>query len=913
MKWYQSVLSFAAAINMIAFPVVAQTQMTDAEKQKLSQDSQIADKYNYRMAMEHGKAVFYDKTTGRPAAEVPYGEESRLRKFSPKNLNEMLKTEMARVNTSSKAAFAHSLKALPTESVIFFFAMGAVVAGQLLANYSQNPLAMKQHIDHQMSPVGVFGFFTFMVSQGVTANMLSMYIKNPKFHHMIPYMGMAVGAFVQTYLTSVASDPNVMACAKTMIGKSITEKDLEKGADKNPCEKAYEYLVINKKIWEFAPGIASMLISAGMAGVGQAALTKAVLRITGVDLAVYLVPGRMQLQGIRLLLVKGMQITAFVAIDVWINRTIMNTWKNFFDGADFYEMNTRLNMQVNALKSSQWNSSEKDAEKELKLIRQKMAEWRMMNLSEVYEAHQSWSENINRLMSMYNSSHSFYDTFINEVRNSKYNLSHVKGLDIPYPFIGVKAKDLADGKEDLYFTAPKFVEPLQIDTIAEAVDFVDNMKTKFPQSSAIYPYELKQIKAIRDLLAQESIGKKAEGLLEFNKAQQMAFQSTATSRSFVQFLYAIRGILGNPEPMMEPGRGFLANYEIAPSTAETLKNTAYYRKVGMFLTPKATDYLLMQMICGPDAEANQQVIKNSTGFLSVFLPPQIRTASKEFETECNTIGSKGLAGSAIYSWPMKKNGKSYNGMLSYLKENIRPQVLGDAKESSFTNWWKSTTDSQMKLAFDDFGAQYSVIVGKLITGLHKVDRNPFNRGPIANGAFDSAIQEQKIYLSVLEELLKPTSIFNVKFESTLVQKSRTTETQEVERQFEILRQLLSRVKVIKYQKEARIESDIENYQLEEQLEGIQTALKNISDKLGVGDDNSQAIVKLNEKQRNLAVTALENLQALGTEMMMYGSIANAVTWDKIRNLKRIDMEQQQFNNDVQAKLFQMRGLVPGAR
>ncbi|MNY67331.1 hypothetical protein D3C86_2048980 [compost metagenome] len=61
------------------------------------------------------------------------------------------------------------------------------------------------------------------------------------------------------------------------------------------------------------------------------------------------------------------------------------------------------------------------------------------------------------------------------------------------------------------------------------------------------------------------------------------------------------------------------------------------------------------------------------------------------------------------------------------------------------------------------------------------------------------------------------------------------------------------------------------------------------------------------------MTALENLQALGTEMMMYGSIANAVTWDKIRNLKRIDMEQQQFNNDVQAKLFQMRGLVPGAR
>lgn len=910
MKWFKSILSLTAAIHMVAMPVFAQTQTP--ENQQLSRDAEVADKYNYRMAIENGQAVFYDKMTGKPAAEVPFGDQKNLRKFSPKSLNEMLKAEMARVNTSSKAAFSHSLRALPTESVIFFFAMGAVVAGQLLTNYSQNPLAMKQHLDHHMSPIGVFGFFTFMAAQGVTSNMLMMYIKNPKFHHMIPYLGMAVGAFVQTYLTSLASDPNIMACAKTMIGKQITEKDLAAGADKNACEKAYEYLVINKKIWEFAPGIASMLISAGMAGVGQAVISKAVLRITGFDIAALLIPGRMQLQGIRLLLVKGLQISAFVAIDVWINRTVTTTWKNFFDGADFYEMNTRLNMQVNAMKKSNWNSSNKDLEKELKTFRQKMAEWRMTNLSAVYEAHQSWSENINRLMSVYNASHSFYDTFINESRNSAYDLSPVKALDIPYPYYGVKAKNLADGKEDLYFTAPKFVEPMQIETIADAVSFIDNIHT-LPYAKGIYPQELKQLKKVRDLLAQESTAQKVAGLQEFNQVLRMTFMSTASSRFFVQALYALKGILGEVEPMMEPGRGFIEGYADAPTTGEGLKSAPYYRKVGPFTTAKATDYFVMQMLCGPDVEKGQKVVRSSTGFLSVFLPPRIHAEdAKSFERECATLGSRPLPASQIYNWPLQASGKSYKGIQTFLKGNIRPQILGDAKESTFTEWWKKNTDAQMKAAFDDFAVHYADIIEKLIVGLHRIDKHPFNRGPIANGILDSSIQEQRVFLSILEELLQPQKVFNVSFANP---KAPSLESvKEVERQFDILQRLIGRVKVTKYIGETRIESDFENYQLEEQLQSIQEALKAVSEQLGVGESaEGTALVKLNEHQRNVAVSALEGLQALATETMMYGSIANAVTWDKIKNLKRLNIEQEQFNNEIQAKLGQMRGLLPGPR
>jgi hypothetical protein len=57
-------------------------------------------------------------------------------------------------------------------------------------------------------------------------------------------------------------------------------------------------------------------------------------------------------------------------------------------------------------------------------------------------------------------------------------------------------------------------------------------------------------------------------------------------------------------------------------------------------------------------------------------------------------------------------------------------------------------------------------------------------------------------------------------------------------------------------------------------------------------------VKLNKQQRDLAVSCLEHLQSIASEVMMYGTMANAVSWEKIRNLKRLNMEQEQFKKEL---------------
>lgn len=946
MKWFSKILVSIALVNIAIGPAFA-GNITDADKAKMSQYRDYLEPMGYRMVIDEAssKALVYDKSSNKLAMEIPFGDEATLRRFSPKSLNRMLLDEMVRIKGAGKAAFSHSMKALPTESLIFFMAMGAVVAGQLITNYSQNPIAMKQHIEHQLSPIGVFGFFAFMASQGVTSNVLAMYMTNPKFHHMIPYLGMTVGAFVQSYLSQVASDPNVKACAKVMMGGTVSQKDQESGVEADPCAKAYEYLVLKKKLWEFAPGIVSMLASSALAGFGQAMVTRAVLKITGVDIALWLAPGSMQLKGVRLLVVKGLQIGVFTAIDIWLNRKVTYAWKNFFDGADFYDMNTKLVAQVNDLKNTQWTSSSADLKTQIKNFRSKMSEWRMINLSEVYEAHQAWSENLHQLTSMYNSSYAFYNSFINEVRNARYDQQVLKPLLISYPLNGVPAKGLEAGKEDLYFQSPKMIENWQAETVADVVVFMDEM-AKSKEAQYLYDPEKKALKTIRDLLASDDRMKMGEGLATLNRETQIAVQNLAASRQFPPMLAAVKKQLGGKaDPMLEPGRGFLATYEIAPSTAENFKGTAYYRKVGIFYTPRMSDYLMMQMICGPDAEKGEKVVKNSKGFPSVFVPPQLKATKDNFENVCDSWSKAPVE--QIYNWPVKaQNQKQYKGFLSYLVDNARPSIVGAAELSAFPQWWINTTESQMQSAFEQYAKDYDAIVANMIRTIYRNDRESYsnvfskywdklgtgaknlfdkgfwgqvrddkstwNRGPISNGAMNSAFQEERVYLSILNELLAPAQKYNMDLATIMNKAPMQAQLKEVENQFAVLNGLIKQIKVAQVDGRDVIQSKLENYQLEEQLQNIQAALTQVSAALGVGDAPQGAVVQLTPAQKEIAVSCLENLQALGSEVMMYGSMANAVNWEKIRNIKQANVQQNKFTNEVQEKLSKMRGMtMPG--
>lgn len=923
--WLKKLFMFLALTNMVLAPLAHAQSWSKQEQIKIDQYRQHLEPLGYALEFDpiNHKALVYEANTKNLVMEIPFATESQLRKFSPKNLNRMMLDEMVRVKSASKASFSHSIKGLPTESAMFFTAMGAVVAGQLITNYAQNPVAMKQHIDHSLSPLGVFGFFTFMYSQGVTSNVLSMYIKNPKFHHMIPYLGMTVGAFLQTYLSSIASDPNVKACAKVMMGGSVSDKDLQSGVEKDPCAKAYEYLVIKKKIWEFAPGIVSMLISSGLAAVAQSVVTKAVLRLTGVDIALWLVPGGMQIKGFRLLMVKGLQITMFVAIDVWLNRKVNYVWKNMYDGADFFDQNERLNTYVNEMKLSKWTANDKLLQDEVKSLRAKMTDWRMMNMSEVYESHQAWQEAIHQLTSMYNTSYAFYEAFINEVRNSRFNESTLKLLELKSPIAGVTAKDLTTGKEDLYLLNPQFLIGMQMETVADAAAGLRNF-IKTEEASWISPSEKAKLQDLANLLGSDNIDKAGEAILLLHKElRALTSLGGFPSPDYHEALRNTMKALGNPDRIVGQGQSFVSAYEKAPSTAETLRGTNYYRKNGLFETPKITDYLIVQMICGPNIEKGEKSIRRSLGYPSIFFPPSIVDNSANF-TICSP-NSMNAPSHMIYKFAMSgATGNQYEGAIPYLLKEAKTSIVGNSSDSEFESWWIKNTEAQMRDSFEDYTKSYDAIVAKMITAIFYQGKSFFNGrpliagaktanrvrqgGPIYNGGMKSAFQESRAYLALLAEIISPSKSFNLDFSVLADQAPKTPILKAVDDQFLALSNMMKRITVASVEGRPVIKSDLENYELEEQLQKIQAALTNISTILGVGDNKDGAQFKLNENQRNLAVTVLEQLQSLGTEVMMYGSMANAVSWEKIRDLKRLNTEQQKYNNDVQAKLAAMRGM-----
>lgn len=943
MKWLRHFLSFAAVVNMVLAPLATHAGGNADITPEQIRDTLEAMGYGWKIDEKAGKILVFDKSTNKQVMDVDLASDNELRKYSPKSLNQRMLEEITRVRSVSKASWSHSVKALPMESTIFFMAMGAVVAGQLLFNYTQNPVGMKQHLDHSMSPLGVFGFFIFMYSQGVTSNVLSMYLKNPKYHHMIPYLGMTVGAFTQTYLSSFATDPNVKACAASWISPQTPPANLSPAEKKQfekenteACDKAYEYFLINKKIWEFAPGIASMLISSAVAAAGQGLLTKAILRVTGVDIALWLTPGTMQLKGMRMLLVKGLQITAFVAIDALIMRKVTYVWKNMFDGKEFYNQNDRLNDLVNQMKKAHWRDDEKPLIKEVKHLRERMSDWRMMNMSEVYEAHQNWQQALEQLTAMFNTSYAVYNDTIAEIRNIRFNESAVQPLTMPMLLAGVKAKGLPQDKQEVYLLRPDYALGMQLETAKDAGVYIRQTLGTRNADFFVYPQEEKKLSAIAAQLESGDEKRVYQGLQALKSLQEAVEYNTSTQDA-LRIVQGTMNILGSPVIPRGPGQGFFATYESVPSSAENLRGAGYYRVTGAFQTPKITDHLVVQMLCGPDVEADGKVVRNAKGFPMVFAPPQITPAGQDLFA-CNAIGAN-LPAEQIYSYPMEVGNKTYHGAVSYLAQTARPSIVGNQDTEAFEDWWKIRTEKQMMDAFEVYSKEYQSIVAKLMEGLFTEGKSMFNGrppsfnpwstfkaffdeklakrniegGPIMNGGMDSSFQEMHIYLSLLEEIMKPSKNFDLDFGATLKKTYSNPLLQAVEKEFKGLETLIRRIKVTKVDGSKVVSSDLENYELEEQTKKIQEVLTAVSQKIGVGDEANPSIKNdLPLGKRELAVQTIEQLEALSTEIMMFGAMANAVTWEKIRDLKRINMEQEKYNNEIQAKMNQMRGVL-GAR
>lgn len=908
MNWSRILTSYFVIAQLVLAPVfsyagapeleVQNGQLTDAGKKNAAALSEYAAKMNYdsRVDSANGKMYFIDRESKKTVGEVILRDQKSLMEYSPSTLNKRLSAGIAGLKMANKASMEHAWKSFPVESGAFFLALGGMTAVQLLTNYADNPVGMKQHIEHSLSPVGQLGFFMFMYSQGITSNALSMWMKNPKMGMPIGMLGMTVGMAVQSYFSQVVGDPHIRACAAKIFQN---DKSVE-----NACDGAYKYFVLDKKILE-GPGIASLLGSFLLI-TGARMAAGAVLRMVGIELGTLLVPGGVEVKALRwvvTLAVSGANAALFTAVQMKLEQYISYAWKNYFDGKEFVGFNDDLVEKIAAQKKSNWTGKASDLNSEVKDFSKKMEAWRVNNLSDAYGAHQAWSEFLGQLTQMYAASFNFYDTYVPEVLATKDSM-----IDRVYPLNGVTPKDLSDGSGDHYVNRPDRIEYMQAQTTVDVANMIgQNISSGYYKNMGVLPDQIKSLAAIQAGLANEDLVVKGKAINELNRQFYINSQSHGVN-PYLNELSAISRKLGNqPEPLMDPGSGFTASFKYSPSFNETVKGLEFSRMTGLFATANAADFFVVQMMCGPDTSKNEPMISIVKGFPAKFSPPSIALTTSDKDSLCHTYGMTPLMRNAIYKFPA---GKKYGSTPEYLRANINPEVSQD-----FKTWWAQRTEAPMRQAFDGFGKMYKGIIGKLYNGLNETRNSAWNQGLISNGAMNAAFQEIRLYSLILGEMLKdsykaqhnqalPAEYFNTNLDAKitisaadymksekpllgLLQRgsrydfntllsanpnadSRSLKIQtELEYQFALMNGLIQK---------ARTQSVLSSaYQ--DQMKSIEAKLSEFSGLLGVNKDNpAPGLVTLGAEQKALAVTCLELLQSVSQELSMYGNMAGTARY-----------------------------------
>ena len=455
--------------------------------------------------------VFDNKNPTEIAAVIPMTTREDLLSYKPSRLKTRLAQMSQDIYAAGKSGVRHTALNLPMEASVFYLALGSVAAFNIFSNAANNPAGLKLFNDQQASAVGITSLFMFLGTQNATSNIAQLFIKNPKWHIMIPYLSMTVGSMVQNYYTSIASDPNIKACLNELFHMQLKAD----GAVENPCDKSYEYFTLQKP-WEFAPALTSMIISTAISTSAQYVVSTATLaaekRITEkvianaakrnllkmgmMRFAGFLNPGAvpfLAVSGSWIYFTKYSNLAMFAALDHKITHGITFAVKNLQESYSLPFVNSlkktsdTLTENIAYQKSVKWagqkmsenckefNSGDCSGFYEgLLKFKDQMRVWRMANIAEVNEAHTSWQTYLGDLISRYLATKEFYQRFVNEAKKYATESGKTNFLSRIYPFWGVKTEKVKYFDETFY-TDPHLPESEQLGLVLKFKDVVFNL------------------------------------------------------------------------------------------------------------------------------------------------------------------------------------------------------------------------------------------------------------------------------------------------------------------------------------------------------------------------------------------------------------------------------------------------------
>jgi hypothetical protein len=770
-----------------------------------------SERYIYKYDSTKNEVLVYDQSKKNDLVSIlPMSTREDILSYRPSKFKERLKTLSRDMYLAGKGGVRHTAVNLPMEVSIFYMAIGSVSAFNLFSNAGQNPAALKLFNDQQTSAVGMTSLFMFLASQNATSNMAQLFIKNPKWHIMLPYLSMTVGTMVQNYTSSLMTDPNIKACVNEWFGP-LTKVE---GASENPCDKAYEYFTLQKP-WEFAPGLTSMIVSTIAASTVQYSASTAALavekqitsqvikneirrdiaKVALLRFAGFINPGAvpyLAVSGAWLYLTKASNLAFFAALDHKIVHGITFAVKNLQESVSLPFIDTLkktsdnlTNHLINQQKNNWSVKRNSDSCKKFKngdctglyedlvKLQDQMKIWRMANIAEVTETHHSWQTYLGDLLARYQASKEFYERFIAEAIKYKNEPNKENYLNRKYPFWGVSTSK-TKYYDETYFTDPHLPESEQmLRTITVKDQVLKIFEARKQHAQRLIGEDLEFYNKIQDFFKNNYGSTENEKIklgLGLDLVTKWLKQEKVKGRNYYADFLSIQDLiskLGSPAPQLEPGVGFIYAIGRSPKLNELYKNIDVSQDNSITRTRQFTSFsevTFTNMICGPDLDKNELLIGETWGFQAKFTPPRITNlidVVKNGDRFCSTRFPLPFFKSEnslpfVGPFTLNQNQKEalYQSPFEFLKYNLKL----DLYNKNFESWWTEKTDRQLNTAFNSFQDKYISNIALLIKKLNQKENSSWNRSDtLANGTMINIFQELRMYLLVLGEILKSSA------------------------------------------------------------------------------------------------------------------------------------------------------------
>ena len=379
----------------------------------------------------------------------------------------------------------------------------------------------------------------------------------------------------------------------------------------------------------------------------------------------------------------------------------------------------------------------------------------------------------------------------------------------------------------------------------------------------------------------------------------------------------LRKSLGDPYPVWEQGMMLPSFYESSMAETKIYQGLEDKSKLG-YKFSSHVEYLLYQMMCGPDAKKTDSVFSETFGFKPTFNPPKMVNVSnvevewpKNWVDQQNALGvqvmrrtslcvpATSVAFALLYkSKVFELNKKEGVPFMEFLGRHLRSDIVGDwsntntSSTSNFQAWWNKGIKEVLYLLFARMDKEFqgllvdmaeSVTSEKLSDGFFNgtmqklfgfktvIDPDGMLKLTKAGRSlYKSHIQEINVYLTVLADLenqFDPKTYgirkFKLNADMTLLEQMSMTPYSRSPLQADLLKDL------------AKVATAVGSMSVVNNKATIKMPMKEFNDaydsmvtQLAVYKDNLEKL-KLSKYQREIATIAYEHLNKSALQLGVY--------------------------------------------